>query len=108
MKRTILSLFIFLLLFTSCASTKKSIKEEIIGIWMDKDGYSIQFRPDGSGFIPGVSGKIPDSTFYYSIMDDSHVKIDLQGQSHTIGIDIKGDQLTWKDTLGEVVYTRVK
>lgn len=108
MKRTILFLSILLLVLTSCAQAKKSLEDDIQGTWKDKDGYTIQFKPGGEGFIPGVAGSIPDSTFVYSIVDDSHIKIDLQGQSQTIEILISGDQLTWKDQLGEVIYTRVK
>jgi outer membrane lipoprotein-sorting protein len=107
MKRTILLLVLGLLLLTSCAQAKKSLADDIQGTWKDKDGYSIQFKSGGNGFIPGVAGKIPDTTFVYSIVDDSHIKIDFQGTSQTIGIVINGDQLTWKDALGEVVYTRV-
>ena len=108
MKRTILFLAILMLVLTSCAQAKKSLADDIVGTWKDKDGYTIQFKSGGSGFIPGVAGSIPDSTFVYSIVDDSHIKIDLQGQSQTIEILISGDQLTWKDELGEVIYTRVK
>ena len=97
-----------MLVLTSCAQAKKSLADDIVGTWKDKDGYTIQFKSGGSGFIPGVAGSIPDSTFVYSIVDDSHIKIDLQGQSQTIEILISGDQLTWKDELGEVIYTRVK
>ena len=108
MKRTLLFLVMVLLVLTACAQAKKSLGDNILGTWKDKDGYTIQFKPGGSGFIPGVAGSIPDSTFSYSIVDDSHIKIDLQGKSQTIGIAITGDQLTWKDDLGEVAYTRVK
>jgi hypothetical protein len=108
MKRTILLLVIGLLVFTACAQASKSLGDDILGTWKDKDGYTIQFKSGGAGFIPGVAGSIPDTTFLYSIVDDSHVKIELPGRSQTIEIVIKGDQLTWKDNLGEVAYTRVK
>jgi len=108
MQRTLLFLVMVLLVLTACAQAKKSLADDIVGTWKDKDGYTIQFKAGGDGFIPGVAGSIPDSTFVYSIVDDSHIKIDLQGQSQTIEIVISGDQLTWKDELGEVIYTRVK
>ena len=108
MKPTLIFLAIVMLLLTACTPEKKSLGDEILGTWVNDSGYSIQFLPGGSGFIPGVEGQIPDSTFVYSIIDDSHITIDLQGQSQTIGIVIEGDQLTWKDSLGDVAYTRVK
>jgi hypothetical protein len=108
MKRTILLLSMLLLVLTACASAKKSIGDQILGTWKDKDGYTIEFQPGGKGFIPGVAGKIPDTNFLYSIVDDSHIKIELPGQSQNIEIKITGDQLTWKDALGEVIYTRLK
>jgi hypothetical protein len=108
MKRVFLALAIGLLLLTSCAPAKKSLADDILGTWVNEDGFSIQFESGGNGFIPGVPGSIPDSNFAYSITDDSHIKIDLGGQIETIEIIISGDQLTWKDALGEVAYKRVK
>jgi hypothetical protein len=108
MKRILLFLVMVLLVLTACAQAKKSLGDDILGTWKDKDGYTIQFKSGGSGFIPGVAGSIPDTNFLYSIVDDSHVKIELPGQSQTVEIVINGDQLTWKDDLGEVAYTRVK
>jgi hypothetical protein len=108
MKRVFLALAIGLLLLTSCAQAKKSLADEILGTWVNQDGFSIQFESGGNGFIPGVPGKIPDSNFAYSVTDDSHIKIDLGGQIETIEILISGDQLTWRDALGDVAYKRVK
>jgi len=108
MKRIFLALALVLLLLTSCAPAKKSLADEILGTWVNEDGFSIQFESGGNGFIPGVPGSIPDSNFTYSVTDDSHLKIDLGGQIETIEIIISGDQLTWKDALGEVPYKRVK
>jgi hypothetical protein len=108
MKRTLIFLAIVMLLLTACSAGKKTLGDEILGTWVNDSGYSIQFQPSGIGFIPGVKGKIPDSNFVYTIIDDSHIMIDLQGQKQTIGIVIEGDQMTWKDSLGDVPYTRVK
>ena len=55
-----------------------------------------------------MAGSIPDSTFSYKIIDEQHVEMDAQGQQATIEFHINGDQLTWKDAIGEVIYTRVK
>ncbi len=108
MKRIFFAFITVLLLMTSCAPAKKTLADEILGSWVNKDGYSIQFKEGGTGFIPGVPGKIPDSAFTYTITDNTHIIIDLEGQVQTIQIQISGDQLTWKDDLGEVAYTRVK
>ncbi len=96
------------MLLSACSPSKKSLADAIIGSWKNTDGYTIEFKSAGQGFIPGVPGKIPDSDFVYTVIDDSHIQIDLAGQKNTIGISIDGDQLTWKDALGEVSYTRVK
>ena len=108
MKKLIFMLTIILLALTSCAPAKKHLAQDILDNWKNSDGYTIEFRSGGNGFIPGVAGKIPDSDFTYTIIDESHVQIDVQGQQQTIEITIAGDQMTWKDDLGEVAYTRVK
>ncbi len=108
MKRVFLALVIALMLLTACAQAKNSLGDEILGTWVNSEGYQLQFHSGGSGFIPGVPGKIPDTTFTYVVKDDSHISIDLGGHVQTIEIQISGDQLTWTDDLGEVAYTRVK
>ena len=108
MKRVLLSLTIVLILLAACSAPQKSLADELLGTWMNTDGYTIEFQPAGNGFIPGVPGKIPDSKFIYSIRDDSHIVIEFEGHESTIEILIDEDQLTWKDDLGVVSYTRVK
>lgn len=108
MKRTFLVLVIVLLLLASCSGQKNNLADDILGTWENDSGYTIQFKEAGIGFIPGVAGKIPDSNFIYTIMDESHIQMILQGQEFTVEITIDEDQLTWKDELGEVPYTRVK
>lgn len=109
MKRIILVLAIALLFLTACSSNKKTLEENIVGTWKNNEGgYFIEFRSGGMGFIPGVAGAIPDSNFLYTVIDEFHIQFDLQGQTITIEITINGDQLTWKDDLGVVSYTRVK
>ncbi len=108
MKKLLFIFTILLFALTSCAPAKKSLTNEILGNWKSAEGFTIEFRAGGSGYIPGVAGKIPDSSFDYTIVDESHIQLHLQGQIQTIGITIAGDQLTWKDELGEVAYTRIK
>lgn len=108
MKRVILILTLALVLLAACFPAKKTLNENILGTWQNNDGYTIEFKDGGAGFIPGVPGKIPDSSFTYLVTDDSHIQIVFQGQKQDIGILIAGDQMTWTDDLGEVAYTRVK
>jgi hypothetical protein len=109
MKRILIALLILLVGAAACApDPKASLEKAIVGNWTSADGFAIQFSADGGGFIPGVVGAIPDSKFVYTVMDGSHVEINLQGQKFTIEVLIDGDNLTWKDSLGEVKYTRVK
>lgn len=66
----------------------------------------MQFNANGTGFIPGVPGAIPDSQFAYTVLDASHVSIDLNGATYQVEIYVDGDTLTWNDSLGQVVYHR--
>ncbi len=106
MKPTLVILTVISLILSACAPAEKTLADRIQGTWKSTEGFSIEFHGDGTGFIPGVAGKIPDTSFNYSIVDESHVQLDLQGQMQTIGITISDDKLTWKDDLGEVEYTR--
>jgi hypothetical protein len=108
MKKLFLALAILFFALTACTPAKKPLTQEILGAWKNTDGYTIEFRSGGSGFIPGVAGKIPDTNFTYTIVDENHIQMDLQGENQKIEIDISGDHLTWKDDLGEVAYTRIK
>jgi hypothetical protein len=109
MKRFLIAVFIILVGLSACTSDPRArLEKEIVGNWVSSDGFSIQFSSDGGGFIPGVEGKIPDSQFVYTVNDGTHVSINLGGQTFNIEILIDGDNLTWKDNLGEVKYTRAK
>ncbi len=108
MKRLILFLLVPLLLLAACSAPSKTLSDRLLGTWKNSDGFTIEFRSASTGFIPGVPGKIPDSNFTYSTIDDSHISIDFEGHQNKIEILIDGDEMTWKDNLGEVSYTRVK
>ena len=108
MKRIIFILTIALFFLTACTKQNNSLSDEIVGTWKNTSGFTIQFNSGGTGFIPGVAGEIPDSSFSYTVVDESHIQLNYQEQLFTIEITINGDQLTWKDNLGEVSYTRVK
>ncbi len=107
-KANVLAALLAAMLLASCAPAKITLVDDILGTWKNNEGYTIQFKDGGTGFIPGVPGKIADSSFTYTVTDNSHINIDVGGHIQTIEIHISGDQLTWKDDLGEVAYTRVK
>ena len=108
MRKFFFTLILLSLMLAACAEAPHSLATDLLGTWQDKQGFKIEFRNSGAGFIPGVAGSIPDSTFSYKIIDEQHVEMDAQGQKATIEFHIDGDQLTWKDAIGEVIYTRVK
>ena len=108
MKKLAFFFTILLFLLAACAPAKKGLSQEIVGTWKNSEGFLIQFQPGDKGFIPGVAGKIPDSNFTYSVLDETHIQVELMGQKQTIEVTIDGDNLTWNDTLGQVSYTRVK
>jgi hypothetical protein len=95
-----------MLLFSACSPD--SLQNKMIGSWVNSSGYTIEFRTNGDGFIPGVAGVLADTSFKYSIVDESHVSITMNGQQYTIEIQVDNDKLTWKDTMGAEEYTRVK
>jgi hypothetical protein len=110
-------LFLLLMLFlfmTACASEPGvSLKQAIVGKWVNAENYSIEFYADGTGFAPGVEGQmpIPAMDFSYFVTDETHIRItmgDLVGA--VVEIKIEGDQMTWLDrnTDTAFVYTRSK
>jgi hypothetical protein len=101
-------ILIMALILIGCNAAKPSLDKAIIGKWVDKSGYEIHFFEGGKGFIPGVAEKIPDSNFQYSIPDENHVTIDIEGTSQTLESRVDGDNLTLKYDQEDVVYTRIK
>jgi hypothetical protein len=108
MRRIIFVVTIAVVLLTACSDKKSVLANQILGTWKNTSGYTIQFKDGGTGFIPGVAGQIPDTTFSYAVTDESHIQMNVQGQVVNIQVTINGDQLTWTDELGVVSYTRVK
>lgn len=106
MKRSLFLLFVLALWLSAC-SKKPGLDNTILGTWANPEGYQIEFRENGKGLIPGVEGKVPNTDFVYTVVDEGHVLIDLGSEKYTIAITIEGDKLSWKDKIGEVVYTRV-
>jgi hypothetical protein len=108
MRKIILALILLMFSLAACAPARPSLESALQGTWQDSQGFQIEFRSGGKGFIPGVAGKIPDTDFTYQIIDEKQVRIDFLGQQVTVEIHINNDQLTWKDSIGEVQYSRVK
>jgi hypothetical protein len=106
MRRLGLCLLLAILILSACSSN--SLQNKITGSWVNTAGYSMEFHSDGSGVFPGVTGVLPDTPFKYSIVDESHISITMNGQTFTIGVKVDGDKLTWQDSMGNEVYTRVK
>ena len=94
-------------ILSACQPAKPTLENTIVGNWQNSSGYTIEFQPGGQGYIPGVPGDIPPTTFTYSILDQDHVSIDLGSDKYTIQIQVEGDKLTWTDTLGVETYTRI-
>ena len=108
MRKIFFVLILLAISLAACAPARPSLESDLLGTWQDSQGFQIEFRSGGMGFIPGVEGKIPDTNFTYQIIDEQHVRMDAQGQQVTIEMHVDGDQLIWKDSLGEVKYSRVK
>jgi hypothetical protein len=101
-------ILIMALILVGCSAAKPSLDKAIVGKWVDKSGYEIHFFEGGKGFIPGVAEKIPDSDFQYSIKDENHITIEVQGTTQTLETRVEGDNLTLKYDQEDVVYTRIK
>lgn len=110
MKQLVMLCIFIIITFSGCSAqdTRAGLKEALVGKWESADGYQVEFFVDGIGFIPGVPGSIPDNTFEYTVDDETHITLLMGDQSFSIEILIEGDELTWKDSLGEVSYTRQK
>ena len=108
MRRWALLLVLAVLILSACQPGKPALATVIVGNWVNAAGYAIEFRAGGEGNIPGVEGKIPETSFKYLIADEEHITIDLGDQKYTIQITIDGDTLTWTDKMGVEIYTRVK
>jgi len=108
MRKIISTLILLTIYLVACTPAPLLLENGLLGTWQDSEGFQIEFRSGGVGFIPGVEGKIPDTTFTYQIIDKKHVLIDSSGQQVTIELFVDDDKLIWKDTIGEVQYSRVK
>jgi hypothetical protein len=105
MRRIGFCVLLAILILSACTPP---LENAIVGTWANTAGYTIEFKANGEGQIPGVANQIPAVTFKYVLVDQTHISIDLGTQKYTIEVKVEGDKLTWKDQLGEEIYTRVK
>lgn len=120
-------LFVFLLLLlgmTACTALQASPEQAITGKWVNSGEGEINFNRDGTGFVPGVEGKIPAYQFTYNFKDETHLAINIAnlptveadslpivGQGEiVVAIKIEQDKMIWRDSSGDVefVYQRAK
>ncbi len=103
-------LLIAMLMVAACTS-KLSPQKAIVGKWVNAGGGSIEFFSNGTGFVPGVQGQIPPYDFTYIFRDETHIELNVAGQTGlVVEIKIDGDQMAWISPGGgtQFVYTRAK
>ena len=113
MKRWFIISSVLILLLSACSSWKRPLGEEIVGTWINAEGYEVEFYAGGQGFIPGVKGEIPipDTPFSYSIEGGSKLFLVLpDGTTLELQVTIEGDKMSWDSAQDGITfeYTRVK
>jgi hypothetical protein len=85
------------------------VAQAIVGKWVNATGGQMEFRADGSGYLPPTLETVPYS-FTYSLPDDTHLVMKVAGQMLTVQIELVDDKLTWytADPNVKYVYTRAK
>jgi hypothetical protein len=90
----------------------RPLEEEIVGTWVNAEGYQVEFYRDGQGFIPGVEGAIPipDSPFFYKIEGSTLFLTLAEGMTLELEVTIKDDKMTWTSQIADMnfEYTRVR
>ncbi len=94
---------------SACMRPAPPLREAIVGKWSNAQGGVISFSADGTGVVPAAAD-LPAYNFTYSIPDEQHLQINVDGQDLTVGIKIDGDTMTWRNSLNNTafVYTRMK
>jgi hypothetical protein len=113
MKRWLIISSIVILLVSGCSLWARPLDEQIVGTWINAEGYTVEFYPNGQGFIPGEEGDfpIPDAPFSYRIEDGSTLFLSLMdGTTLELELTIQDDRMTWASQIAEFdfEYTRVK
>lgn len=114
--------FLYLALILGLTACKPSVPpidqatvdQAIVGQWSNPQGGIVYFYADKSGFIPGNNDQtpaIPSAKFTYSLRDQTHLHLQIEGQSAIeIQIALDGDTLTWFTPINntQFIYTRVE
>ena len=113
MKRWLSISLVLIFLLSSCSFGGRPLSEDIVGRWINAEGYEVEFYADGQGFIPGLEGEIPipDTPFSYRIEGGSKLLLTLaDGTTLELQVTIEGDRMTWDSTVDGFTfeYTRVK
>ena len=113
MKRWLIISFAIILMLSACSLWTRPLSEEIVGTWVNEEGYKVEFYPDGQGFIPGLEGDIPipDSPFTYRIEGASTLFLTLtDGTTLELQVTIQEDRMTWISQIADFdfEYTRVE
>ncbi len=84
-------------------------QKAIVGNWVNKTGGELDFRADGSGYIPPTldTGAY---NFQYYFQDATHLVMAVAGETMIVEIRLVNDKLTWytPDTNVKYEYTRKK
>src|SRR5262245_9635795 len=89
---------ITILLLQTTLFSRPPLATNIVGKWVNSQGGVMSFNADGTGFIPGLEDQtppIPSTTFTYSVVDATHLKLMVNGRPIVIEVKVEGDQLTW-------------
>jgi hypothetical protein len=96
-----------LVVYTHPATAPSS--QTIVGKWVNPKGGEVNFDAKGTGMIP-AGADVLTTTFTYVLQDDTHVVMNMNGQTLTVTIDLAGDKMTWftADPNIKYEYTRAK
>jgi hypothetical protein len=86
-----------------------TLEKGIVGKWVNSKGGEVNFDARGGGMIP-AGPDVLTTTFTYVVRDDTHVVMNLNGQTLTVTIGLTGDKMTWftADPNTKYEYIRAK
>jgi hypothetical protein len=113
MKRWLIISSIVSLLVSGCSLWTPPLDEQIVGTWVNEEGYEVEFYPNGQGFIPGLEGDfpIPDAPFSWRIEGGPKLYLTLSdGTTLELELTIQDDRMIWASQIAgfDFEYTRVK
>jgi hypothetical protein len=86
-----------------------TLEQGIVGKWVNAKGGEVNFDAHGGGMIP-AGPDVLTTTFTYLVRDESHILMNMNGQTLTVTIGLAGDKMTWftADPNTKYEYTRAK